>query len=245
MPESGSALQKRLEAGISAVETRWRQLNISFERITAKQLSVYRNREPAMGWRLPVQFADQIRRVDILVSPAFPFSSPRIALVDRPPFLTWPHVEQDGVLCLIPEHSTLSVDDPYGAVAILLERTNALITRLARGAYQDEFKSEFLSYWGQTTTLCRGTVISLISPSPPSRTIRVYKGSSRIVAADRDDILQSWLRNLNSEVAPAEARHRGWAVRLARRCAASIGVPRECKTGLRTRQAWRCRRTAG
>ena len=142
-----------------------------------------------------MQFADRIRRLDIVVSSAFPFSPARIVLVDRPDFLTWPHVEKHGVLCLIPEHTTLSVDDPYGAVADLLEMAFDLIEGFARGDYHDEFRAELLSYWDNETTLRGRTMLSLIRPSEPTRIVRVWEGLQHIIIADSDDDLRPWLLN--------------------------------------------------
>ena len=45
-------------------------------------------------------FADGERRLLVLVRGCFPFDMPRVVLVDRPPFLAWPHVEGDGTLCI-------------------------------------------------------------------------------------------------------------------------------------------------
>jgi molybdopterin/thiamine biosynthesis adenylyltransferase len=206
MPESGSALQNRFESAVGDVERHWRRLSVPVERLTAKELAAYRANEPVIGWRVPVPFSDQIRRLDILVSRGFPFSPARIALVDRPDFLDWAHVEKNGLLCLLPEHSTLSVDDPYGAIANLLMMACDLVESLLQGGRQDELRSEFLSYWGNTTTLRNATVLSLVRPGPPARVVRVWQGGNRIVVADSDDILRSWLRNLNRKLTKKDLR---------------------------------------
>ena len=39
-----------------------------------------------------------LRRIDVLATAAFPAVPVRTALVDHPVFMTWPHVESDGVL---------------------------------------------------------------------------------------------------------------------------------------------------
>ena len=90
-----------------------------------------------MGWRLHVEFSDCTRRLDVFVSAGFPFVPARIALVDRPDFLTWPHIEEDGVLCLLPDHGTISIDDPYDGVSVLLGMACDLIEGFVRGGYED------------------------------------------------------------------------------------------------------------
>jgi hypothetical protein len=199
MPEGDNAFEYRFQSAVDAVEARWRQLGVPFTRLAA-ELSAYKAVEPAVGWRVPVEFSEGYRRLDILVSRSFPFSPPRIALVDRPDFLTWPHIEQNGVLCLLPEHSTLSIDDPYGVVVSLLVMAFDLVEALSQGSRQEDLRSEFLSYWGNTTTLRNATVLSLVRPVPPARMVRVWQGGSLIVIAEDDETLSSWLLNLDPKL---------------------------------------------
>src|SRR4051812_28938504 len=66
-----------------------------------EDLRAYPSRDATAGWRLEVNFPDRPRHLDLLVVPGFPRRAPKVAIVDRPKFLTWPHVEEDGVLCLL------------------------------------------------------------------------------------------------------------------------------------------------
>ena len=152
MPESDNALKSRFHAAVSAVEERWRQLSMCPQRLGRKELLAYRNHEPAMGWRFPIQFSDLQRRVDILIPESFPFSPARIALVDRPDFLTWPHVERDGVLCLLQSHGTISIDEPDGGIGVLLGLAFDLVERCVKGKLDEDFKGEFRSYWMNSAT---------------------------------------------------------------------------------------------
>src|SRR5436309_3426218 len=68
----------------------------------AKALQLYQTRRVTAGWRLKITFPDQIRRLDLLLDEGFPYAPPLVAVVERPPPLTWPHIEDDGVLCLLP-----------------------------------------------------------------------------------------------------------------------------------------------
>lgn len=197
MPEGNNALAKRFQSAVSAVEARWWHLSVRPERISAKELAAYRKHKPVVGWRFDVEFSDKTRRLDVFVATGFPFVPARIALVDHPEFLSWPHIERDGVLCLMSDHATVSVDDPYGAIMGLLDLAHDLIEGFVRSAYDDEFRSEFLSYWTNSQNVQDRTVLSLMNPAPPSRTVKIWDGGERIVIADNDEQLQAWLQNFS------------------------------------------------
>jgi sulfur-carrier protein adenylyltransferase/sulfurtransferase len=208
MPESDKALLDRFNSAVSAVEERWRHLSVPAERLVAKHLAKYRKHEAVVGWRIPIAFSDQTRRLDVFVTRGFPSVPPRIALVDRPDFLTWPHVEQDGVLCLLPAHGTVAVDDPYGAVVGLLQMALDLIEGFLQGGYDDEFRAEFLSYWSNSAKAQDRTILSLITPGPPSRVMKVWEGRKRIVIADDSERLDTWLKNSNPGLPSPQRRLR-------------------------------------
>ncbi|HTG03128.1 MAG TPA: ThiF family adenylyltransferase [Bradyrhizobium sp.] len=208
MPESDKALLNRFNSAVSAVEERWRHISVPAERLVAKHLAKYHKHEAAVGWRIPIKFSDQTRRFDVFVTRGFPFVPARVALVDRPDFLTWPHIERDGVLCLLPAHGTVSVDDPYGTVAGLIEMAYDLIDGFLQGDYDGEFRAEFLSYWANSAKAQDRPILSLIDPVPPSRIIKVWEGRKRIVIADDGDRLQAWLQNLNPGLPSPECRLR-------------------------------------
>jgi hypothetical protein len=130
-------------------------------------------------------------------------------VVDRPRFLTWPHVERDGVLCLVPDHATFSVDDPYAGVAVLLDKAVNLIEGFVRGEHKDDFKAEFLTYWDRAKKGLERTVLSLVEPAPPSRLIRAWEGRRHIVLADNDEQLHRWLKNFNPSLSSSDMVSRG------------------------------------
>lgn len=159
-----------------------------------------------MGWRFPIQFSDLQRRVDILIPESFPFSPARIALVDRPDFLTWPHVERDGVLCLLQSHGTISIDEPDGGIGVLLGLAFDLVERCVKGKLDEDFKGEFRSYWMNSATTPERPALSLLTPSPPSRLIRVWNGPQRAVLGETDEQIFAWLKNRNPGLTAHERR---------------------------------------
>src|SRR5262245_47672225 len=90
-----------LESAAEAIES---HLGSQATRLGSEALSTYASsRKVRYGWQIPVQFSDVFRPLNILLTADSPFRPPLVALADPPPKLTWPHVEDDGVLCLIPE----------------------------------------------------------------------------------------------------------------------------------------------
>jgi hypothetical protein len=161
-------------------------------------LASYRGRSAVVGWRLP--FDDGTRRLDVIIPDGFQSSPARIALVDRPPFMTWPHVEEDGVLCLVPDYTTFSVDQPGDGVVWLLHEAVALIAASIRGEMDEDFRSEFLTYWQRAERRPARTILSLIEPSSPSRRVTIWSDSKRTIIAENEDQLRDWLRNFTPAV---------------------------------------------
>lgn len=158
--------------------------------------STYRQRKFERGWRIGMACSDGItRQIDLLVSRNFPAGYPRTALVDSPGQLVWPHVEHDGVLCLLPIMAEVDAEDP-GAVALnLIGRSARLIEELLKGdIIERDFREEFLTYWFYARDI--GTkVTSLINPAGPSREVRVWRGHDMVIVGETQEQLSRWLAN--------------------------------------------------
>jgi len=146
------------------------------------------------GWLLPVQLTDQVRRLQLLLPAGFPWQLPRVALIDRPPFLTWPHVERDGLLCLASNVVEGDPADPVGTVTAMLGAASSLIETLIAGGYESEFRDEFATYWDYAAD--PGTsMISLLRCEPPTREVRVWRGKNYYLLAEDEANLLRWLEN--------------------------------------------------
>jgi len=208
MPEVSHPLVRRFEAAVAAVEARWEELNLHPRRLDRRELSAYRGRAAERGWRFAAEFPGGLRRLDVIVSAGFPSVPARVALVDRPPFLAWPHVEKDGVLCLFPDTTTMSVDHPYDGVISLLDEALTMVKAAIRGELDGDFRTEFLTYWHHAERGGDRTVLSLLDPGPPSRRVRIWEGASQTVVAESDDQLIAWLGNAAPKVAASKIKSR-------------------------------------
>lgn len=153
--------------------------------------SAYRKRGFSDGWRVPLAFETGERRVDLLTGDGFPFEPPGVALVDRPPYLSWPHVEADGVLCLLTNQDNVRIGKPVDTVKRLLADAVTLVETSERGDNQEDFRAEFLSYWPSDADAPR--VYSLMPLPERSGSAFVHRLEGLYVVADDRDALVRWL----------------------------------------------------
>lgn len=171
--------------------------------LTRKQLSAYGSRGFVIGWRIGVDFGEpKPRHLDVLLLPTFPISWPRIALVDRPEFLVWPHVEKDGVLCLLSNLTEIDADDPAGVVINQLGNASRLVSDLVAGRLQKDFKEEFLTYWAYDLNCRENRIVSLLRPEGPSRTVRILQLKDLKLVAEDDETIAAWVKNLKGRQPP-------------------------------------------
>jgi molybdopterin/thiamine biosynthesis adenylyltransferase len=161
--------------------------------LNAGELASYHDHAFTAGWRLNVAFPDQVRGLDLLITERFPREPPHVGLVDRPKFLTWPHVERDGLLCLLPGGAEVDVASPTAVAANLLGMACELVEASVAGVNEADFRSEFLSYWNRAINEDATPVYSLVDPKPPSRPIWVWRGKQFSLVADDNKEILEWL----------------------------------------------------
>ena len=196
MPET--ALPLRWRQAALRLEARLREMTGQIpERLDARTIArCYPRRPYVAGWRVGVTFADGIlRRIDVVATAGFPTIPVRTALVDHPPFMTWPHVESDGILCLLPNMAECDPDDPYAVAENLLNRSVRVVEELLEGTIVDrDFAEEFLTYWAYKAHADGSHLFSLLAPVPPSRVVRVWRGKGLEIVGEDAETLARWVR---------------------------------------------------
>ena len=163
--------------------------------LSPEEIDVHASDLLKTGWRISLQVGDDLHPVDVLLDNRFPFSIPRIGLVNAPPPLTWPHAEP-SLLCLYDEFTATDVIRPVAVLKGVLEKATTLIAASARGETQEDFRTEFPTYWAREHVLYDSIEWrSLVSPEPPSRLIRVWAGAKVNLVADDATIIQTWLEH--------------------------------------------------
>jgi sulfur-carrier protein adenylyltransferase/sulfurtransferase len=198
MPDKrGPGAPRRRARAISAVESWIASLPGTKRPLAGRELAKYSSRF-VQGWRFDVQFEDRTRRLDLLLDSEYPRSAARFALVDRPEFLTWPHVEEEGLLCLLSEAGTVSPQSELGAVQALFRDAIDLVQDCASGVNEQDLRDEFTSYWARAATGTARPIFSLVAPAGPSRLVRAWVGDRFSVVGDDNDAVAAWLRNKTS-----------------------------------------------
>ena len=183
-----------LESAAEAIES---HLGPRAIRLGSEALSAYASsRRVRYGWQIPVQFSDVPRPLNILLTADTPFRPPLVALADPPPKLTWPHVEDDGVLCLVPESAAVDYATPATVLDWVLGEAVGLVEGSIgpAGPSDAEFRREFLPYWGRAVTNPTEGV-SLLRPEPPSRPVRAWLGDHTWIFGEDDNQIVKWLTN--------------------------------------------------
>lgn len=164
------------------------------KRLSSSELgAAYPGKGFTAGWRFTIDFSDSRRRLDLLVESELPFAAPRIALVDRPPLLTWPHVEEYGLLCLLPGGAATSHCRTGVLVKRLIASAFELVTEGIRGENLDDLRKEFLSYWHRALPKDHTPYVSLIGAEPPSREISAWVGNEQIIVAEDHQAIDVWM----------------------------------------------------
>lgn len=196
MPNPAGFGQFGFEQAVLAVEAALRtRLDAPWRRLEPGELaSHYFSRHFARGWRIEMKFSDgTARAIDLLVGKGFPAGYPRTALVNGPGQLIWPHVEHDGVLCLLPIMAEVDAERPGDVAINLVARSARLIEELIDGAIIDrDFREEFLTYWAYAAS-SKIAVHSLVEARRPSRRIAVWRDEKMIVVAEDEASLGTWL----------------------------------------------------
>ncbi len=198
MPRKEPAQDVAFERGALRIEAALRDaLGAVPERLDAAAVTAaYPTRRFVRGWRIEGLCSDgETRRVDLLLGPAFPAGYPRTALVDRPDHMTWPHIEHDGILCLLPLMAEVDAENPGDVAANLVGRSFRLIEELLAGKIVDrDFREEFLTYWFYGSDSDAPRIWSLVRPGPPSRVVRVWReGKGLVVVGEDQASLEQWL----------------------------------------------------
>lgn len=163
-------------------------------RLRSRDLERYRERGIDVGWRLFAGCANGAQyELHILVETAFPYTAPRVAVVDGPDVLSWPHLEKGGFLCILPEDASVSSHRPVAVVEYVLDEARQLIEDCIAGRNEDDFRREFLSYWTIAADARAPHVISLIEPQGPGRRIVFWRGRDVTIVGEEAEVVTQWL----------------------------------------------------
>lgn len=159
------------------------------------------------GWRIKATIAARNLELEIEIPEDYPRKLPLVFLAKPPAFGTWPHVESDGRLCIASPSDRYDRTRPVDVVKELLEGAFDILEKGITGANEEDFRSEFLSYWDIAAKGPRAQ--SLLDPSGPSRAIKLWRGKRLCLLSESKTDIRRWLGNLGkarvAEVAMKDA----------------------------------------
>ncbi len=157
-------------------------------------LEHYKTRGFSVGWYAPTNFSDGVRRtLHILVDGDFPYNPPRVAIADGPTVLEWPHLEPDGLICILPADASVSIDDPVRVAKSVVRDARRIIEESINEFNVADFRDEFLSYWDLAVGKCATPVTSILDPRGPGRRVSVYRRNSLRIVGESPETLKTWL----------------------------------------------------
>lgn len=189
MAEAPGAPQTDIETKLG----KWLAANANARSLTADELQRYKAQGARSGWRLDVAILDRPTSLDLLLDARFPRSRPRVALAEPPAFPSYPHVEEDGRLCIVEDSDELDHSQPLAIVKAVLGGAVEILEQGIAGTNHAEFQSEFLSYWNPTA---KGEAIhSLVDPCGDTRRVKLWRSKGRYFVAENRAALNAWLTN--------------------------------------------------
>ncbi|WP_318556357.1 ThiF family adenylyltransferase [Geobacter anodireducens] len=159
--------------------------------LTKSELNKYRIRFSA-GWEIYPFLPDPKIQLRLLLTSEFPYSPPRIAVYPAPPILTWPHLENEGLLCLLADGATFSVENIEAVTRALLSDACTLVTACLNGEIDEQFEDEFDSYWLQWPATTK-RFQSLCAPGGVTRWVYSSRLRQLRIVADDRKVLESWM----------------------------------------------------
>jgi hypothetical protein len=189
-------------AAIALVDT-WLAGKVRAASLDADALARWARKGITHGWRFSVESSNGPLTLDLLIDARFPRTRPRVAWVNAPPFPSLPHVEDDGLLCILSQVDELDRHLPIGIVKKVLGGAADILENGFTGANREDFRTEFLSYWNPIAS--GRDLLSLLDPSGPSRRTSVWRGKTVILAAENPNEIRRWLANAYGKRAVAGA----------------------------------------
>ncbi len=129
-----------------------------------------------------------------MVDADFPFSPPRVAIFPSPPVLTWPNLEEAGILCVFQESAATSTEKVDSVALELLKDAQFLINECTAGNGRERFEDEFVSYWDRWPRKTK-RFISLCDAAGPTRWVYACSQNAFTIVAETEEAIKSWLSN--------------------------------------------------
>jgi hypothetical protein len=173
--------------------SRWLVANLGATELETTDFAHLQDHNFTHGWRFSLPINGESLALDFLIDERFPRSRPRIGLAAPPLFPSYPHVEDDGLVCILSPVDELDPTKPVGIAKHVLAGAANILEQGLGHTNDNDFRAEFVSYWNPTA---KGIEVrSLVDPCGPTRRISVWRGKHFYVVANSKKDLLSWVDN--------------------------------------------------
>ncbi|KDM91730.1 ThiF family adenylyltransferase [Photobacterium galatheae] len=154
-------------------------------------------------WRIEtdIRHPENGKAIQLIVAakPTFPFSIPNIYTHPKLEVLKYPHVEEQGKLCVWGDDVSFDPQD-ITYIEHLIRDSCLLVEETISGKLDDDFSNGMLSYWERSYTTYprekKATSLCNVK-NRTSRQIHVaYDSTKGVIFADTEDELKRWLTNI-------------------------------------------------
>lgn len=160
--------------------------------LTARELACH-GKGFVAGWEIPGLIAQPLA-LRLLAPRQLPHAPVRVAVAPPPDVLSWPHLEDNGLLCLLPDGAIHRIESVADVALGLLQEAKALVEASLSGANGGDFEDEFLSYWGRWPR-CTAEITSICCIGGDSRYVSAWFSTSGLYVGESDEELSVWLKH--------------------------------------------------
>lgn len=191
-------IQKRNTEAISEIDKWLQGLELPVEHVAQSALSRLGFGRFRAGWSMPLPI-DGGGSMLLLLDSRFPYSVPRIAVIERDDILLWPHVEHNGLLCIAGDNANVATCQPLEIVRNTLCEAETLLQQDERGELKDDYLIDFHAYWRRNIDASESTIYSITDHLDQSRIVSAWHGQSGYWVGETAGDLLGWFKNRNGE----------------------------------------------
>ncbi len=145
-------------------------------------------------WLKEVEVNGKKWKLEIHLTMRFPDEPPKIYVPEASTlFLTNPHIDNNGLLCTIPDSACINRDDPVGVFFCTITCAEQILS----GTDLNDFKDEFSSYWTRGIKENQNSI--LINPPEQLHDLfDVYVDKNVFFLGQSKETLSKWLKNYSN-----------------------------------------------
>ncbi|MEI7296250.1 ThiF family adenylyltransferase [Paraburkholderia tropica] len=166
---------------------------------------LYPGRRFSCGWRIPATELGLPEPLIVALEREHAFEVPRVAVGRRPEPCEMPHLESDGVFCLLPSSTPVRLPVTGELAVHLVEQAVRAYLDAQAGANHRDYLDEFQTYWTLGNSAMRD-VFAWLSDFTQTRTIYTANMGKGVMVADSAHGIEDWFKKRDSPVKRKDIR---------------------------------------